>query len=71
MIRPRVKKREIEFTVGVIENFLDAISHLKSKKVDLLAPPTHYPDRGFLSTCFRDPDGNLIEIEQMTDVLIS
>lgn len=54
-----------------VKSLEDAIAHLQSKQVELLAPPTNYPDRGFLSTCFRDPDGNLIEIEQMTDVLIS
>lgn len=54
-----------------VSNLEDAITHLKHHNVELLAPPTNYPDRGFLSTCFRDPDGNLIEIEQMTDVLIT
>ncbi|MGB7413138.1 MAG: VOC family protein [Thermosynechococcaceae cyanobacterium] len=49
----------------------DAIAYLKSHNVELLAPATNYPDRGFLSTCFRDPDGNLIELEQITDVLIT
>lgn len=48
-----------------------AIAHLKSHNVEILNPPTDYPDRGFISSCFRDPDGNLIEIEQMTDVLIT
>ena len=46
------------------------ISHLQAHDVEMLNPPTGYPDRGFLSTCFRDPDGNLIELEQMTDVMI-
>ncbi len=54
-----------------VNNLEETITHLKHHKVELLAPPTSYPDRGFLSTCFRDPGGNLIEIEQMTDVLIS
>ncbi|ABW31082.1 VOC family protein [Acaryochloris marina] len=54
-----------------VSNLEEATTHLKNHQVELLAPPTSYPDRGFLSTCFRDPDGNLIEIEQMTDVLIS
>ncbi|WP_299492528.1 VOC family protein [Acaryochloris sp. IP29b_bin.137] len=58
----------LSFQVSDIEA---AIAHLKHHAVELLAPPTRYPDRGFLSACFRDPDGNLIEIEQMTDVLIS
>lgn len=54
-----------------VQNLDDAIAYLKSHGVEILAPATNYPDRGFLSTCFRDPDGNLIELEQMTDVLIT
>lgn len=58
----------LSFQVSSLE---DAIAHLQSHDIELLAPPTNYPDRGFLSTCFRDPDGNLIELEQVTDVLIT
>lgn len=49
----------------------DALSHLQKHAIELLNPPTDYSDRGFISTCFRDPDGNLIELEEMTDVLIA
>lgn len=30
-----------------------------------------YPDRGILSTCFRDPDGNLMELEEMMDGMVA
>lgn len=58
----------ISFKVGDIEK---AVSDLKDHHVEILNTPTIYPDRGFVSTCFRDPDGNLIEFEEMIDVLIS
>ena len=54
-----------------VQNLKAAIAHLKSHGVEMLNPPTDYPDRGFISTCFRDPDGNLIELEQMMELLIS
>ncbi|MGB3535955.1 MAG: VOC family protein [Microcoleaceae cyanobacterium] len=54
-----------------VSNLEEAITHLESKGVEMLNMPTNYPDRGFVSTCFRDPDGNLIEIQEMRDILIS
>lgn len=54
-----------------VSNMEEAVAYLKTHGVEMLNMPTNYPDRGFISTCFRDPDGNLIELEQMTDVLIS
>ena len=54
-----------------VSNIEAAIAHLQTHHVELLNPPTDYSDRGFISTCFRDPDGNLIELEQVTDVLIT
>lgn len=53
-----------------VKNLEAAIAHLKSFDIELLNPPTGYPDRGFVSTCFRDPDGNLIELEQLMDVMV-
>lgn len=53
-----------------VRNVEEMIFYLQSHGVEMLNPPTSYPDRGFISTCFRDPDGNLIELEQVTDVLI-
>ena len=58
----------LSFQVGNVE---EAIAYLQTHGVEILNPSTNYPDRGFISTCFRDPDGNLIELEQVTDVLIT
>ena len=49
----------------MVENLEETLEKLKSKGVKLMNPPWNFPDRGFISTCFRDPDGNLIELEQM------
>ncbi|MGD2184303.1 VOC family protein [Lusitaniella coriacea] len=54
-----------------VSNVEEAVAYLQTHGVEMLNVPTNYPDRGFISTCFRDPDNNLIELEQMTDVLIS
>jgi lactoylglutathione lyase len=36
--------------------------HLKSQSVSIVLEPLDYPDWGIRSAYFRDPDGNLIEI---------
>ena len=43
----------------------DAVSHLKGKGVEMVKEPTNYPQRGFISAFLRDPDGNLIELEEL------
>ena len=47
----------------------DAISQLKAKGVPIFSSPWQYPAEGLsgglISACFRDPDGNLIELEQI------
>lgn len=47
----------------------DTISQLKAKGVLMFSSPWQYPEEGLsgglISTCFRDPDGNLIELEQI------
>ena len=47
----------------------DAISHLKAKGVPIFSSPWQFPQEGLtgglLSACIRDPDGNLIELEQI------
>ncbi|WP_395340725.1 VOC family protein [Ningiella sp. W23] len=53
-----------------VSDLQKSISYLKSKNVELLASPTTYSDRGFASCSFRDPDGNIIEIEEMSDIAI-
>lgn len=47
-----------------------AVSELRKRSVEIINAPTNYPDRGFMSACFRDPDGNLIGLEQIVDVLV-
>ena len=42
----------------------DACEHLISKGVTLVIEPTDHPDWGIRTAHFRDPDGNLIEINQ-------
>ena len=43
----------------------DAISYLKSNGVEIVNEPMNFPRRGFITACFRDPDGNLIELEEV------
>jgi len=50
----------------MVKDLNQAIAHLQSQGIELLNPPTQYSDRDFISTCFRDPDGNLIELEQLS-----
>ncbi len=39
-------------------------THLRAQGVALLTPPTDHPNWGIRTAHFRDPDGNLIEINQ-------
>lgn len=57
----------LSFRVRDVE---ESINYLQSHGVKILNSSTIYPDRGVISTYFRDPDGNLIELEQLTDLLI-
>jgi catechol 2,3-dioxygenase-like lactoylglutathione lyase family enzyme len=47
----------------------DAILQLKAKGVDIFSSPWQHPEEGLaggmLSACIRDPDGNIIELEQI------
>jgi catechol 2,3-dioxygenase-like lactoylglutathione lyase family enzyme len=47
----------------------DAISQLKAKGVAIFSSPWQHPEEGLaggmLSACIRDPDGNIIELEQI------
>lgn len=51
-----------------VPNLDDAIAQLKAKGVAIVSSPWQHPEEGlaggFLTACFRDPDGNLIELEQ-------
>ena len=52
----------LSFRVACLD---DAISHLKTKGVKMIEESMNYPRLGFISALFRDPDGNLIELEQL------
>ncbi|MGB3613669.1 MAG: VOC family protein [Elainellaceae cyanobacterium] len=54
----------------VVSNVDAAVEYLTSKGVKMANQPANFPDRGFVSVCFHDPDGNLVELEQTTDVVI-
>ena len=47
----------------------EAISQLKAKGVPIFSSPWQFPAEGlaggFLTACVRDPDGNIIELEQI------
>ena len=47
----------------------EAISQLKAKGVPIFSSPWQHPEEGlvggFITACIRDPDGNLIELEQI------
>jgi predicted enzyme related to lactoylglutathione lyase len=47
----------------------DAIAQLKAKGVAIFSSPWQHPEEGlaggFLTACVRDPDGNIIELEQI------
>jgi lactoylglutathione lyase len=47
------------FTVDDVDS---TVEHLKSQNVSIVLEPRDYPDWGIRSAYFRDPDGNLIEI---------
>ncbi|MGB8701602.1 MAG: VOC family protein [Thermosynechococcaceae cyanobacterium] len=58
---PHTAKVALTFIVNDLEA---AIEDLKTKGVTLVNPLYNYPGQGFMAACFRDPDGNLIELEQ-------
>ena len=51
------------FTFAV-ENVDSFCEHVREMGVSLLTEPTDHPDWGIRTVHFRDPDGNLIEINQ-------
>jgi catechol 2,3-dioxygenase-like lactoylglutathione lyase family enzyme len=47
----------------------EAIAQLKAKGIPIFSSPWQHPEEGlaggFITACIRDPDGNLIELEQI------
>ena len=52
----------LSFRVACLD---EAIAHLKAKGVEMVKESMNYPRWGFISAFFRDPDGNLIELEEL------
>ena len=50
--------------VFAVEDVTAACQELESKGIELTLGPTDHPDWGIRTAHFRDPDGNLIEIDQ-------
>jgi catechol 2,3-dioxygenase-like lactoylglutathione lyase family enzyme len=63
---PNDAKMMLTFTVP---NLDEAIAHLQSKRVSIVSSPSQFSEDGItggaISACVRDPDGNLIELEQI------
>lgn len=51
----------LTFNAESVDDFYQA---LLAKGVSVLVPPTDHPDWGIRTVHFRDPDGNLIEVNQ-------
>ena len=47
----------------------EACEYLKGKNVEVVSPPCNFVDLGIKSALLRDPDGNLLEITQMSDMV--
>ena len=50
--------------MGTPEFAVPSLQTLLAKGVTVLVPPTDHPDWGIRTVHFRDPDGNLIEVNQ-------
>lgn len=46
-----------------------ACEYLKGKNVEIVSPPCNFVDLGIKSALVRDPDGNLLEVTQMSDMV--
>jgi lactoylglutathione lyase len=47
-----------------VESVDETFERLRQMQVDIIVGPTDHPDWGIRTAHFRDPDGNLIEINQ-------
>lgn len=53
-----------------VDDMEAALSTLKHHGIEMIQSPWYSSERGFVSACFRDPDGNLVELEHMSDISI-
>jgi len=54
-----------------VRDLMKTMASLRDYNIEVVSQPTTYRDQGFIGACIRDPDGNLIELEQTVDVLIA
>lgn len=47
----------------------EAYEYLKAKNTEIVSPPCNFADLGIKAALIRDPDGNLIELTQMGDMV--
>ena len=47
----------------------EACEYLKAKNIEVVSPPCNFADLGIKAALSRDPDGNLIELTQMGDMV--
>ncbi len=52
-----------------VSNVDEAYEYLKTKDVEMVSPPWNFADWGVKSALVRDPDGNLVELTQMGDMV--
>ncbi|HHP7232515.1 MAG TPA: VOC family protein, partial [Xenococcaceae cyanobacterium] len=52
-----------------VENVEEAYEYLKQKGVETVSPPWNFPDWGIKSALVRDPEGNLVELTQMGEMV--
>lgn len=52
-----------------VSNVDEAYEYLKTKNVETVSPAWNFADWGVKSALVRDPDGNLIELTQMGDMV--
>ncbi len=52
-----------------VKDIHEACEYLKAKNVEIVSPPCSFADLGVTAALTRDPDGNLIELTQMGDMV--
>ena len=52
-----------------VKDIHEACEYLKAKNVEIVSPPCSFADWGVTAALTRDPDGNLIELTQMGDMV--
>lgn len=53
----------------LVDDVEAACGYLKEKEVEIVRPPWNFADWGIKAALVRDPDGNLIELSQMGEMV--